>query len=65
MRDKLDLPLDGVVLSMPPADATDRFNYIGGAETYTWRKANETSQPALAGKDEYKKQVPIARAMPA
>ena len=29
-----------------------------------WRKRNEANLPALAGKDEYKKQVPIARAIP-
>lgn len=63
LRDKLDLSLDGVVLSMPPADAKDRFNYMWGAEKHTGRKPNETNQPALAGKDEYKKQVPIGRAI--
>ena len=31
---------------------------------HKWRKPGETNQPALAGKDEYKKQVPIARAIP-
>ena len=64
LRAKLDLSLDGVVLSMPPADATERFNYCWGGESHMWRKRDEANLPALAGRDEYKRQVPVERAIP-
>ena len=60
----LDLCLDGVVLSMPPIELTERFNYVWGGETYMWRKHGEANLPALAGHDERKKQAPLHRAIP-
>ena len=64
LKKKLDLSLDGVILSMPPSEPTERFNYVWGGETFMWRKRGEANLPALAGAWEYKKQVPLARAIP-
>ena len=37
-REELAASIDGVVLSRPPEDATDRFNYCVGGFHYMWRK---------------------------
>ena len=64
LREKLCMALDGVVLSMPPEKAVERFNYCVGAESNMWRKPGEANLTNLAGANEYKKQVPLSRAIP-
>ena len=64
LRHKLRLSLDGVVLSMPPADPTDRANHCMHGNTHIYRKVDEAASPALAGEDPYPHQVPLARAIP-
>ena len=64
LRSKLSLSLDGVVLSMPPTEPTDRANHCMHGNTHIYRKADEASSPALAGEDPYPHQVPLARAIP-
>ena len=64
LRKKLCLSLDGVVLSMPPQDETERFNYCWGAEVKMWREVGERNLPRLAGADDFSKQVPLERAIP-
>ena len=64
LREKLNMSMDGVVLSMPPGKESDRFNYCWGGATHMWRRKGEANVPALAGADDYDKQVPLSRAMP-
>ena len=64
LRVKLAMSMDGVVLSMPPGDDVDRFNYCWGSFTHMWRKPNEANTPPLAGANEYDKQVPLSRSIP-
>ena len=64
LRAKLSMAMDGVILSMPPADPVARLNYCRTQEGYMWRKPGESNRPELAGKDEYSKQVPIERSIP-
>ena len=64
LRRKLNMSMDGVVLSMPPEDDADRANYCWGGVTHMWRKPGEANTPKLAGEDKYTKQVPIGRALP-
>ena len=64
LRRKLNISLDGVVLSMPPANEVERFNYCWGAATHMWRKHTEGNKPKLAGADDYDKQIPLSRAIP-
>ena len=64
LREKLNMSLDGVVLSMPPAAEIERFNYCWGGVTHMWRKVGEANLPRLAGRDDLDKQVPLSRAIP-
>ena len=64
LRLKLCISLDGVVLSMPPSNPTDRYNYCWGGFHCMWRKKSESNTPALAGATDYDKQVPLARSIP-
>lgn len=64
LRAKLNMCLDGVVLSMPPANETERFNYCWAGFNNMWRKSSEANKPCLAGGDGYDKQVPLSRAIP-
>ena len=64
LRATLSMSLDGVVLSMPPSNETERYNYCWGAASHMWRKQAEGNLPRLAGADEYKHQVPLHRAIP-
>ena len=64
MASELGMCMDGVVLSMPPSDATARINYCRSADEYIWRKPSEASSQALAGGDAYHKQVPLERSIP-
>ena len=64
LQSKFAMSLDGVVLSMPPARDTERFNYCWGGVHRMWRKPGETKGPLLAGGGGYEKQVPLARAVP-
>jgi len=64
LKEKLCLSLDGVVLSKPPDNSIDCFNYCWGGESKMWRKTRESNLPSLAGDDEYMRQVPLSRAMP-
>jgi len=58
------LEMDGVIISKAPENATDRSNFVRHGEDHEWRKKGEAYSPELAGKDEYPKQVPLARAIP-
>ena len=64
LRQKLCMSLDGVVLSMPPKEEVERFNYCWEAASHMWWKRNEGNKPKLAGADDYDKQVPLSRAIP-
>lgn len=64
LRKKMCMCMDGVVLSMPPVSETGRENWCRTGETHCWRKPSEGMEPDLAGADQYKKQVPLARAIP-
>lgn len=61
---KLSMAMDGVVLSMPPADPTDRLNWCRAGEDRMWRKKSEAASPELAGMESYDAQVPLARSLP-
>lgn len=60
----LTMAMDGVVLSLPPADEVDRANYCRIGESHMWRKPGEAAKPELSGADLYAKQIPYARAVP-
>ena len=64
LRRKMGMSLDGVVLSMPPEDETDRHNYCWGGFYYMWRMDSEGNYEPLAGADKFSKQVPLSRAIP-
>ena len=64
LRSKLSLAMDGVVVTVPPNDATARLNYCRYGDTHIYRKKNEAALPELAGADRYAKQVPLARSLP-
>ena len=64
LRQKLSMAMDGVVLSMPPADLTERLNFCRHGEERIWRKASEAFSPMLSGDTDYGNQVPLARAVP-
>ena len=56
--------MDGIVIGMPPKDATGRFNHCHGSETHMWRKPSERVSPSFAGADKYSKQHSITAAVP-
>ena len=60
----ISMAMDGVVLSVPPADPTDRKNFCLEGESHMWRKPGEAASPALSGADPYATQVPLSRAIP-
>jgi hypothetical protein len=64
LRERLSLAMDGVVLTMPPSPATDRWNFCKYGETQIWRKPSESASPELAGNDDYGNQAPLSRAVP-
>jgi transposase len=65
LRERLSFSMDGVVLSLPPKDATHRFNYCAQGETHMWRLPGEAASPELAGKEDYPAQLDHgARAVP-
>ena len=64
LHKRLSLAMDGVVLTLPPVDPTDRLNFCRQGEAKMWRKPTEGLCPALAGDDPFGKQVPLARAVP-
>ena len=64
LRAKFRFSLDGVVLSMPPKDPTDKANHCLHGNTHVYRRADEAASPELAGEDPYPDQVPLARAVP-
>ena len=64
LRKKFSLSLDGVVLTMPPKDQTDRYNYCRFGEDSVYRLRGESSNPDLDGDDAYGKQCSIARCIP-
>jgi transposase len=64
VKAKLCMSLDGVVLSMPPADLTGRLNYCSSGVSKMWRKPSESNSPDLAGDDPYVHQLPLDRAVP-
>ncbi|CAE7459439.1 unnamed protein product, partial [Symbiodinium sp. CCMP2456] len=64
LRQKLCLAMDGVVLSLPPRDATDRANYCAHGDTHMWRLPSEAACVDLAGHDPYPFQIPADRIVP-
>ena len=64
LREKLSLAMDGVILSLPPRDATDRANYCTHGDTHMWRLPSEAASEALAGQDPYPFQVSADRVVP-
>ena len=64
LREKLSLAMDGVILALPPRDATDRANYCAHGDTHMWRLPSEAASEALAGQDPYPYQVPVERIVP-
>ena len=61
---RVTMAMDGVVLTLPPDDPTERGNYCHVGEKHIWRKANEAAKAELTGGDMYNKQVPYSRAVP-
>ncbi|CAE7507963.1 unnamed protein product, partial [Symbiodinium natans] len=64
LREKLSFSMDGVLLSLPPRDPTDRRNYCAHGDGYMWRQRGEAGMERLAGQNPYLSQVPRARAVP-
>ena len=64
LREKLSLSMDGVVLTMPPQDATARYNYCRFGEDHIYRLPSEAMKPDMAGGDAYGKQAALARCVP-
>ena len=60
----LAFSMDGVILTIPPKDPTDRHNYCWEGVSNMWRKPGEAAHPELAGSDPYSKQVPLSQAIP-
>ena len=64
IHETICMAMDGVVLTVPPSDATDRKNFCMHGVTHMWRKRTEAALPELAGDDPHGNQVPLARAIP-
>ena len=64
LRARLSLAMDGVILTMPPANPIDRWNYCRYGEDKVYRKPQEACDPRLAGNDKYGKQAPVGRCAP-
>jgi len=64
LYEKLALSIDGVVLTMPPSDEADRYNYCRFGEDHMWRTHSESVKAELAGDDPYGKQAKLARCIP-
>ena len=64
LKSEFGLAMDGVVLSCPPVDPTDRANFCTIGDTHMYRKSSEAASAALAGGTAYGKQVPLSRAVP-
>ena len=58
------MSMDGVVLSVPPADPVDRENYCKVGETHMWRTKDEGEKEDLSGGTKYEKQFTGSRAVP-
>ena len=58
------MSMDGVVLTLPPNDKTERENYCKIGYTHIYRKPGEKQKPELTGGNGYAKQVPYARQCP-
>ena len=64
LLEKLALSMDGVVLTVPPAEGIDRNNFCRKGETHMWRLPSESCTPELAAGDPYSVQIPMNRAVP-
>ena len=64
VREEMALSMDGVVLTIPPADPVDRLNFCRQGETHMWRTPGEYAIPDLAGADSYVAQAPMSRVVP-
>ena len=64
LKERLSMAMDGVVLTVPPPDETDRLNFCKQGDEKMWRKPNEALAPSLAGADPYGKYIPLERAVP-
>ena len=60
----ISFAMDGVVLTVPPRDETERLNFCLQGETRMWRRDNEAAAPDLSGADDYQDQVPKSCAVP-
>ena len=58
------MAMDGVVVSLPPADPIGHHNYCCVGESHMWRKVGEAAKPELSGRKDYGKQIPYKRAVP-
>ena len=65
LKAHLALCMDGCVLTLPPADPTDRENYCRHGETHMYRKRSEVGSDVVdGGSGAYGNQVPLGRAVP-
>ena len=64
IHEEISCAMDGVIVTVPPADELDRENYCWHGVTHMWRKDGEAASPELAGDDPYAQQVPLGRAIP-
>ena len=64
LREKLSFAMDGVILSVPPRDPTDRANYCSQDDSCMRRKRGEAGSELLAGHNPYPSQIPQSRAVP-
>jgi len=56
--------MDGVIVTVPPADKVRRHNHCFAGVTHMYRKRSEAASPDLAGDDPYVQQVPLNRCIP-
>ena len=64
LRCKIAFSMDGVIITRPPEDPTDRLNYCKQGETHMYRKPGERAVPELAGNMDYPSQIPLHRTLP-
>ena len=60
----VSMSMDGVILSVPPENPTQRVNYCHVGDTHMWRKRSEAATPELAGGGDYGAQIPPSRIVP-
>ena len=63
-RKKLSLSMNGVVITMPPSDPTDRANFVRHGDDFEWRKPGQKHDAHSLGTDDYPHQAPLSRVVP-